>query len=178
MQNLCRKMVRVKGARKPKELRRRRTQPVPPVPTGDVLQCDFNQLCLGSPQQARRPAPSPAPRPVVWHRSSVSTSSVAPPPRPLPKLIQVPEVSSADDEEIQILEELSQPPLAASTPPAPTLPGEVTSTTSIGSSSCPGLDMSEELVWLNNHHYYGAVDVIQEYLDRMNSFGIVLDPWM
>ena len=171
-------MVRVKGARKPKELRRRRTQPAPPAPTGDVLQHDFNQLRLGSPPQARRPVPSPAPRPVVWHRSSVSASSVTPPPRPLPKPIQVPEVSSADDEEIQILEELSQPPLAASTPPVPSFPGEVTSTTSSGSSSCPGLDMSEELVWLNNHRYYGAIDVIQEYLDKMNSFGIVLDPWM
>ena len=88
------------------------------------------------------------------------------------------EVSSVKDEDVQILEQLSQPPFATSTPPAPTIPGDITATTSAGSSSCPGLDMSEELRWLNNHHYYGAVDVIQEYLDRMNSFGIVLDPWM
>ena len=168
-------MVRVKRAKEAKELRWRRTQPAPPAPAGDALWCSFNQLHLGSPQQARRPASSQAARPVVWHSLSGSSRSVAPPPRNLPKPVQVQEVSSAGDEDIQILEELSQPPLATSTPPAPTLPGDVTSTTS---SSCPGLDMSEELGWLNNHHYYGAVDVIQEYLDRMNSFSIVLDPWM
>ena len=171
-------MVRVKRAKEAKELRWRRTQPAPPTPTGDALQCSFNQLHLGSPQQARGPAPSQVARQMVWHHSPGSSHSAAPPPRNLPKLVQVQEVSSAEDEDIQILEELSQPPLAASTPPAPTLPRDVTSTTSAGSSSCPGLDMSEELRWLNNHHYYGAVDVIQEYLDRMNSFGIILDPWM
>ena len=172
-------MVQVKGAKKAKELRQRRTQPIPP--TGDALQHRFHQLHLeeGSPQQAVRPAPHQVARQVVWHRSPVSSCSVAPPPRALPKPVQVSEISSAGiDEDIQILEELSQPPLATSTPPAPTLLKDVTSTTSAGSSSCPGLDMSKELRWLNNHHYYGAVDVIQEYLDWMNSFGIALEPWM
>ena len=161
-------MVRVKRAKEAKELRWRRTQPAPPAPAGDALQCSFSQLHLGSPQQARGPAPNQVARQMVWHRL----------PRSLPRLVQVQEVSSAKDEHVQILEEPSQSPLATSTPPALTLPGDITSTTSTGSSSCPGLDMSKELKWLNNHHYYGAVDVIQEYLDRMNSFGIFLDPWM
>ena len=170
-------MVQVKGAKEAKELRWRRTQPAPPAPTGDALQHSFNQLHLGSPQQARVSAPSPVARQMVWHWLPGSSHLVAPPPRSLPRIVQVQEVSSAKDEDVQILEEPSQPPLAMSTPPAPTLPGDITSTTSAGSSSCPGLDMSKELRWLNNHHYYGAVDVIQEYLDRMNSFGIVSDPW-
>ena len=170
-------MVRVKRAKEAKELRRRRTQPAPPAPTGDALQRSFNQLHLGSPQQAKGLAPSQVARQMVWPRPG-SSHPVAPPPRSLPRIVQVQEVSSAKDEDVQILEEPNQPPLAMSTPPAPTLPGDITSTTSAGSSSCPGLDMSEELRWLNNHHYYGAVDVIQEYLDRMNSFGIILDPWI
>ena len=172
-------MVRVKGAKKAKELRWRRTQPAPPAPTEDTLQCRFHQLHLeeGSPQQAVRPAPCQAARQMVWHCSSGSSSSVAPTPGTLPKPVQVSEISSADDEDIQILEELSQPPLATLIPPAPTLPRDVTSTTSAGSSSCPGLDMTEELKWLNNHCYYGAVDVVQKYLDRINSFGIFLEPW-
>ena len=165
-------MVQVKRAKEAKELRQRRTQPAPPAPTGDDLQCSFNQLHLGSPQQARGPAPSQVTRQMVWHHLPGSSHSAAPLPRNLPKLVQVQEVSSAEDEDIQILEELSQPPLATSTSPAPTLPGDVTSTTSTGISSCPGLDMSEELRWLNNHHHYGAVAVIQEYLDRMNSFAV------
>ena len=171
--------MRVKGAKKAKELKRRRTQPAPPM--GDGLQHRFHQLHLeeGFPRQTARPAPHQVARQMVWHRSPVSSSSVAPPPRALPKPVQVPEISSADtDEDIQILEELSQPPLVTSTPPAPTLLGDVTSTTSAGSNSCPGLDMSEELRWLNNHHYYGAVDVVQKYLYWMNSFGIILEPWM
>ena len=171
-------MVRVKRAKEAKELRQRRTQPAPPAPAVDVLQCSFSQLHLGPPQQARGPAPSQVARQMVWHRLPGSSHPVALLPRSLPRIVQVQEVSSAKDEDVQIPEELSQPPLAMSTPPAPTLPGDITSTISAGSSSCPGLDMSKELRWLNNHHYYGAVDVIQEYLDRMNSFGIVLDPWM
>ena len=171
-------MVRVKRTKEAKELRQRRTQPAPPAPTGDALQCSFNQLHLGSPQQAKGPAPSQVARPVVWHQLPGSSHSAALPPRSLPRIVQVQEVSSAKDEDVQTLEELSQPPLATSTPPAPTLIGDITSTTSAGSGSCPGLDMSKELRWLNNHHYYGAVDVIQEYLHWMNSFGIVLDPWM
>ena len=171
-------MVRVKRAKEAKELRQRRTQPAPPAPAGDALWHSFNQLHLGSPQQAKGPAPSQVAGQMEWHQLPGSSHPVALPPRSLPRITQVQEVSSAKDEDVRILEELSQPPLAKSTPPAPTLPGDITSTTSAGSSSCPGLDMSEELRWLNNHHCYGAVDVIQEYLDRMNSFGIILDPWM
>ena len=162
-------MVRVKRAKEAKELRRRRTQPAPPAPTGDALQRSFSQLHLGSPQQAKGPAPSQVARQMEWHWLPGSSHPVALPPRSLPRVVQVQEVSSAKDEDDQILEEFSQPPLATSTPSAPTLPGDITSTTSTGGSSCPGLDMSEELSWLNNHHYYGAVNVIQEYLDRMNS---------
>ena len=171
-------MVRVKRAKEAKELRQRRIQPAPPAPTGDALQHSFSQLHLGSPQQAKGPAPSQVARQMVWHWLPGSSHPVAPLPRSLPRIVQVQEVSSVKGEDVQILEEPSQPPLATSTPPAPTLPRDITSTTSAGSSSCPGLDMSEELRWLNNHRYYGAVDVIQEYLDRMNSFGIILDPWM
>ena len=92
-------MVQVKGTKKAKELRRRRTQPAPPI--GDALQHRFHQLHLeeGSPQQAVRPAPSQVARQMIWHRSLVSSSSVAPPPEALPKPVQVPEISSADTDE-------------------------------------------------------------------------------
>ena len=91
-----------------------------------------------------------------------------------PRAIQVPEISSPTlEDDVQILEELCQPPLAASTPPALTSPRDITSTTGLAQlkrSSCPGLDLSKELRVLNNYQYYGAVDVVEEYLDRMNSF--------
>ena len=119
-------MVRVKRAKEATELRWRRTQLAPPAPAGDALQCSFNQLHLGSPQQAKGPAPSQVARQMVWHRLPWSCHPVAPPPRSLPRSVQVQEVSSAKDEDVQILEELSQPPLATSTPPAPTLPGDIT----------------------------------------------------
>ena len=104
-------MVQVKRAKEAKELRWRRTQPAPPTPTGDALQHSFNQLHLGSPQQARGPAPSQVARQIVWHWLPGSSHSVAPPPRHLLKLVQVQEVSSAEDVDIPILEELSQPHL-------------------------------------------------------------------
>ena len=107
-------MVRVKRAKEAKELRRRRTQPAPPAPAGDALQRSFSQLHLGSPQQAKGPAPSQVARQMVWHRPG-SSHPVAPPPRSLPRIVQVQEVSSAKDEDVQILEEPNQPPLATST---------------------------------------------------------------
>ena len=172
-------MVRVRVAMKPKELRWRRTKPVPPAPTGDALRCSFHQLKLEDPpRQVVRSAPQQAPQQVPWHQSSVSRSTVPAQLADHPGAVQVPKISSQEDDDIQILEELCQPPLATSTPPAPTWSGDVTSTTRAGSSSCPGLDLSEELRWLNNHQYYGTMDMVQEYLNRMNSFGIFLEPWM
>ena len=125
-----------------------------------------------------RSAPRQVPQQVPWHQSSVSRSTVPAQLADHPGAVQVPEISSQEEDDIQILEKLCQPLLATCTLPAPTLPRDVTSTTCAGSSSCPGLDLSQELKWLNNRQYYRTVDVVQEYLDRMNSFGIFLEPWM
>ena len=92
-------MVRVKGTKKVKELRHKQTRPV--LPIGDALQHRFHQLRLEEcpPQQAVRPAPSQAARQRVRHHPPASSNSVAPPPRTLPKPVQVLEISSVDTDE-------------------------------------------------------------------------------
>ena len=82
--------------------------------------------------------------------------------------------------ELEVPEEPRKGPAVETLPPAPTTPGDITSTTSPRqrkNNSVPALDVSEELVALNNA-YFGAVGVVQEYVDRMNSFGLILDPPM
>ena len=96
--------------------------------------------------------------------------------------MQVPEITSEFMEnDVEVVEELSQPP--PSWPkPTPTRPSDITSTTdpvpkAAGESSSHMpliLDLSEELVQLNNAHEEVAKEAM-EYIQRMNSVGIFLE---
>ena len=96
--------------------------------------------------------------------------------------MQVPEVTSKSmEDEIEVVEELSQPPppQASSTP---TKPGDITSTTGpeldvLGRSntnSLPILDLSYELVHLNNVHEEVSREAM-DYIARMNAVGVFLE---
>ena len=64
---------------------------------------------------------------------------------------------------------------------APTLPGDITSTTEGGTEltaviPCTSVNMAEELMMLNNQ--YGATAAtIQEYVNRMSALEIHLEPF-
>ena len=67
------------------------------------------------------------------------------------------------EEDVEIIEEPVQRAVNTQSSEAPTLPGDITSTT-------------EELVMLNNQ--YGAAAVtIQEYVNRMNALEVHLKPF-
>ena len=96
--------------------------------------------------------------------------------------MQVPEVTSAFMEnDVEVVEELFQPP-PMRPKPTPTRPGDITSTTdpvpnAAGESSSHMpliLDLSEELVQLNNTHEEVAKEAM-EYIQWMNSVGIFLE---
>ena len=107
-------------------------------------------------------------------RSSTSQLAVA-----SDKLMQVPEVTSEFMEaDVEVVEELSQPP-PARPKPTPTRPCDITSTTDPMPEAAGGngyliLDPSEELVQLNNAHEEVAKETM-EYIQWMNSVGIFLE---
>ena len=64
---------------------------------------------------------------------------------------------------------------------APTLPGDITSTTEGGNEltvviPCTSVNMAEELMMLNNQ-YGTAAATIQEYVNRMNVLEACLEPF-
>ena len=64
---------------------------------------------------------------------------------------------------------------------APTLPGDITSTTEGGTEltvivPCTSVNMAEELMMLNNQ-YDAAAATIQEYASRMNALEVRLEPF-
>ena len=64
---------------------------------------------------------------------------------------------------------------------APTLPGDITSTTEGGDEltivlPCPSVSMAEELVMLNNQ-YDAAAATVREYVNRMNALEVYLEPF-
>ena len=96
--------------------------------------------------------------------------------------MQVPEITSEFMEsDVEVVEELSQPP-PMRPKPTPTRPSDITSTTDPvpkvageNSSRTPViLDLSEELVQLNNVHEEVAKETM-EHIQRMNSVGIFLE---
>ena len=96
--------------------------------------------------------------------------------------MQVPEITSEFMEnDVEVVEELSQPP-PMMPKPTPTWPGDITSTTDpvpmeAGESNFHTpliLDLSEELVQLNNVHEKVAREAM-EHIQRMNSVGIFLE---
>ena len=85
------------------------------------------------------------------------------------------------ENDVEVVEKLSQPPPVQSRSP-PTRPGDVTSTTSPGfdvpeASSLdllPVLDLSEELVRLNNMHEEVAREAMN-YIANMNAVGVFME---
>ena len=162
-------------------MQKQKIQPAPPT----------YQLGLKELQQQPRPQdPSPhcAPRQVVpWPRPSVCRRLAERSPTPQfvaasDKPMQVPEITSEFmEDDVEVVEELSQPP-PMMPKPTPTRPGDITSTTdpvpmAAGeSNSCMPLilDLSEELVQLNNAHEEVAKEAM-EYIQPMNSVGIFLE---
>ena len=153
-------MVRVRAPstpRKQQPKQRRRSAP----PTYRLSEEEMQQQ-----PQPQNPPPHPAPRQVVpWPRPPVCRRLTGRSPTLQPiasriKPVQVPEISSEFMEsDIEVVEELSQPPPVQARP-TPTKPGDVTSTTDpelsvsrrSSATQLPILDLSNELVHLNNVH--------------------------
>ena len=82
------------------------------------------------------------------------------------------------EEDVEILEEPAPQPVNAQ---APTLPGDITSTTEGGAEltvviSCTSVNMAEELMMLNNQ-YGAAAAAMQEYVSGMNALEVRLEPF-
>ena len=85
------------------------------------------------------------------------------------------------EEDIQVLEKPAPPSVNIQSSQAPTLPGDITSTTEGGTEltviiPCASANMDEELMMLNNQ-YGAAAATIQEYVSRMNAVDIYLEPF-
>ena len=93
------------------------------------------------------------------------------------KLVQVPEITSEFMENnVEVVEELSQPP-PVQAKLTPTGPGDITSTTESEMSSANSLqvlDLSDELVCLNNVHEEVAREAM-DYIAEMNTVGVFLE---
>ena len=153
------------------------------APTGEELQRRFHQLTL---EEQRRlfnnPAPTSSTGRIPWHQSAASRSWIPTTSSAARSLIQVPEIlSQSMEEEVEILNEPAKQSMNTQSSQAPTLPGDITSTTEGGTElaitiPCPSVNMAEELVMLNNQ--YGAAAVtIQEYMNRMDTLELHLEPY-
>ena len=85
------------------------------------------------------------------------------------------------EEDVEILEEPVPQSVNTQSSQAPTLPGDITSTTEGGTEltvviPCTSVNMAEELMMLNNQ-YGAAAATIQEYVSRMNALEIYLEPF-
>ena len=85
------------------------------------------------------------------------------------------------EEDVEILEEPVPQVENIQSLQAPTLPGDITSTSEGGNEltviiPCTSVNMAEELMMLNNQ-YDAAAATIQEYVSRMNALEIRLEPF-
>ena len=85
------------------------------------------------------------------------------------------------EEDVEILEEPALQSVNIQSAQAPTLPGDITSTSEGGHEltvviPCTSVNMAEELMMLNNQ-YGAAAATIQEYVNRMNTLEIRLEPF-
>ena len=85
------------------------------------------------------------------------------------------------EEDVEILEEPAPQPWNIQSSQAPTLPGDITSTSEGGNEltviiPCTSVNMAEELMMLNNQ-YGAAAATIQEYVSRMNALEMDLEPF-
>ena len=161
----------------------RRTRRAPVAPTSEELQRHFHQLTLDKQQQLfNNPAPTPSAGKIPWHQAAASRSWILTPPSAARSSIQVPEISSQSmEEDVEILEEPAPQSVNIQSSQAPTLPGDITSTTEAGTEltaviPCTSVNMAEELMMLNNQ-YGAAAATIQEYVSRMNALEIYLEPF-
>ena len=133
-------------------------------------------------QLFNNPAPtSPAGR-IPWHQAAVSRSWIPTTSSATRSSIQVPEISSQSmEEDVEILEEPAPQSVNIQSSQAPTLPGDITSTSEGGNEltviiPCTSVNMAEELMMLNNQ-YGAAAATIQEYINRMNAGDILGALW-
>ena len=153
------------------------------APTSAELRRRFQQLTLGAQRQLfNNPAPTPPAGRIPWHQAAASRSWIPATSSATRSSIQVPEISSQSmEEDVQILEEPVPQSVNIQSSQAPTLPGDITSTTEGGTElaviiPCTSVNMSEELMMLNNQ-YGAAAATIQEYVNRMNAVDIYLEPF-
>ena len=127
----------------------RRSRRASVAPTGEELQRHFHQLTLE--EQWRLFNTSLAGR-IPWHQAAASRSWIPATASAARSLVQVPEISSQSiEEDMEIIEEPVPQPINIQPSQAPTLPGDITSTT-------------EELVRLNNQ-YGAAAATVREYVN-------------
>ena len=146
------------------------------APTSEELQRHFRQLTLA--EQRRlfdNPAPTPSAGRIPWHQAAASRSWIHTTSSATRSSLQVPEISSQLMEvDMEILEEPAPLPVSTQSSQAPTLPGDITSTTEGGTELTAV--MTEELMMLNNQ-YDAAAASIQEYVSGMNTFEVRLEPF-
>ena len=161
----------------------RRTRRASVAPTSEELQKCFHQLTLEEQRQLfNNPAPTPPAGRIPWHQAAVSRSWIPATSSATKSSIQVPEISSQlIEEDVEILEEPAPRTVNIQSSQAPTLPGDITSTSEGGNEltvviPCTSVNVAEELMMLNNQ-YGAAAATIQGYVNRMNTLEIRLEPF-
>ena len=143
----------------------RRSRRASVAPTGEELRRRFHQLTLEEQRRlfSNSALTSSAGR-IPWHQSAASRSWIPATSPAARSLIQVPEISSQSiEEDVEIIEEPAPQAMSTQSSQAPTLPGDITSTT-------------EELMMLNNQ-YSAAAATVWEYVNRMNTLEVYLEPF-
>ena len=177
-------MVRTRPRSVPKDREPgRKTRRASAAPTSEELRRRFHQLTL---EEQRRlfnnPAPTPSAGRIPWHQAAASRNWIPTTSAATRSSLQVPEVSSQSmEEDVEILEEPEPQSANIQSSQAPTLPGDITSTTGGGTEltviiPCTSVNMAEELMMLNNQ-YEAAATTIQEYVSRMNALEVCLEPF-
>ena len=177
-------MVRTRPRNIPKDKEPgRRTRRASVAPTSEELRRRFHQLTLEEQRQLfNNPAPTPPAGRIPWHQSAVSRSWIPATSSATRSSIQVPEISSQSmEEDVEILEEPAPQAVNTQSSQAPTLPGDITSTSEAGNEltviiPCTSVNMAEELMVLNNQ-YGAAAASIQEYVNQMNALEVRLEPF-
>ena len=175
-------MVRTRPRNVPKDKEPgRRTRRASVAPTSEELQRRFHQLTLNEQRQLfNNPAPTSSAGRIPWHQAVVSRRWIPTTPSATKSSIQVPEISSQlMEEDVEILEEPAPRTVNIQSSQAPTLPGDITSTSEGGTELTAAIpytsvNMAEELMMLNNQSGAAAA-TIQEYVNRMNTLGVCLE---
>ena len=153
------------------------------APTSEELRKRFHQLTLEEQRQLfNNPAPTPSVGRIPWHQAAASRSWIPTAPPATRSSVQVPKISSQSmEEDVVILEEPVPQAVSTQSSQAPTLPGDITSTTKEGTEltiviPCTSANVDEELMMLNNQ-YGAAAASVQEYMNRMNALEVYMEPF-